>query len=533
MLNGQGIDHLFDTSKPLFAQSEIYTADQLGFGQIEGHHHFSLGGVDWRAAWSPSLEDQPDASTLAPSSRQTRASPAWNLQQPSTLRSYGHLNEFLQDYAVDVSRPFETGLPFTDFWSGLSAQLKTGLAYTTRDRNFTFRRFRTINQNLGSVDLTAPYGELLVPQNYGDFNAAPFAFKELTQKSDNFTASQEIAGVYGMLELPLIRDRLRFVGGVRLEYSYIKADGFTRRFEPAHARLNDLNPLPAAMLVYSPRDDMNVRAAFSQTVSRPDSASSPPPSFPPCRGSPPCRATPTWSPPTSPATTCAGSVFSPLELASASFFYKDLKKPIEIVSIPETSALLNSFINADSATVWGFELEGRKNFNFLVPYARGWRGMKAIAPHLADVQILTNVSIVESEVQGIKPTQDLLVVATHENRQLQGQAPFVINAALEYEDYRWGLFRLLYNTVGPTLVAGGVDIQPGDANPGLPDIFQEQRDQLDFVWIGEIAPFGTPLKAKFAVENILNDDYVQMQGDLITNRYFTGVTFSLGVSYTF
>ena len=159
--------------------------------------------------------------------------------------------------------------------------------------------------------------------------------------------------------------------------------------------------------------------------------------------------------------------------------------------------------------------------------------MKAIAPHLADVQILTNVSIVESEVQGIKPTQDLLVVATHENRQLQGQAPFVINAALEYEDYRWGLFRLLYNTVGPTLVAGGVDIQPGDANPGLPDIFQEQRDQLDFVWIGEIAPFGTPLKAKFAVENILNDDYVQMQGDLITNRYFTGVTFSLGVSYTF
>ena len=61
VLDGQGIDHLFDTSKPLFAQSEIYTADQLGFGQIEGHHHFSLGDVDWRAAWSPSLEDQPDS----------------------------------------------------------------------------------------------------------------------------------------------------------------------------------------------------------------------------------------------------------------------------------------------------------------------------------------------------------------------------------------------------------------------------------------------------------------------------------------
>src|SRR5262245_46208124 len=47
-----------------FPTSAIYTLNQLGFGQLEGHHHFSIVDGDWRAAWAPSLQDQPDAKYL-------------------------------------------------------------------------------------------------------------------------------------------------------------------------------------------------------------------------------------------------------------------------------------------------------------------------------------------------------------------------------------------------------------------------------------------------------------------------------------
>ena len=92
--------------------------------------------------------------------------------------------------------------------------------------------------------------------------------------------------------------------------------------------------------------------------------------------------------------------FSPLELASVGFFYKDLEDPIELVSAVETTNYIDLYVNADTATVWGFELEGRKDFSFAVPYASrvGW--LEGVAPMLADLQFMANISIVESSVEG-------------------------------------------------------------------------------------------------------------------------------------
>ena len=47
-----------------------------------------------------------------------------------------------------------------------------------------------------------------------------------------------------MVDLPLIKDRLRFIGGARLEYSYIETDGFAQAVGPVKSIINDLDPLP-------------------------------------------------------------------------------------------------------------------------------------------------------------------------------------------------------------------------------------------------------------------------------------------------
>jgi hypothetical protein len=48
-----------------------------------------------------------------------------------------------------------------------------------------------------------------------------------------------------------------------------------------------------------------------------------------------------------------------------------------------------------------------------------------------------------------------------------------------------------------------------------------------------VTVFGTPFSTKFGVENILNDVYKETQGPRVTNRYYTGVTFSTGIQYSF
>ncbi|MDX2168475.1 MAG: carboxypeptidase regulatory-like domain-containing protein [Deltaproteobacteria bacterium] len=515
-----------DPSRELFPSSQIYTVNQLGFGQLEGHHHFSIADADWRAAWAPSMQDVPDGKYLIYS--RTGAPPAGLITAPpSTLRTFANLNEFLQDYDADVAFPFRTGLPFTDVWSGLEAQFKTGLAFETRERTFDYRRF---SSNV-SQTFTGPPQSILVPDNYSV--NGPITFSENTTQNDSFDGTEEVAGGYGMFDLPLVQDRLSVIGGSRVEYSYIVANGFVPGRGAVKTIINNTNPMPSAILKYTPRDDMSVRAAFSQTVSRPDFRELTPTRFPALPGQRVLLGNENlvqtditnwdlrWE-----------WFFTPLELVSLGFFYKDLKNPIELAALVETSSYIDFFVNAQDATVWGFEMEGRKNFDFLVPYAAQVHWLEALAPSLADLQLEINASLIQSEVTGIEdPVREITV--TNSSRPLLGMPPFSVNASLAYADNDYGTFRLLYRTVGRTIAAAGTDVQPDDPGGALPDIYKERRDSLDFIWITEFSAFDTPLTGKAGVENILNDDYRQTQGNVTIEKYRTGATFVFGLAYKF
>ena len=126
---------------------------------------------------------------------------------------------------------------------------------------------------------------------------------------------------------------------------------------------------------------------------------------------------------------------------------------------------------------------------------------------------------------GVQALLSEVIGSYADKRELQGQAPFIVNVSLDYTTDDWGTARVLYNTIGERLSTVGAN--------GLPDIFEQRRDQLDFVYLTEINPFGTPLNAKFAVENILNDDYEFIQANETTQKWKTGVSFSFGLSYSY
>jgi hypothetical protein len=538
VLDGTGFD-FNEESIPLRATSQIYTADQLGYGQLQGRHNFEWIDVDWRAGAGLSTREQPDAKFVVRELQELDdGSSAFLLDNNnnSLVRVFGSLDEVLQDYALDFSIPFTSDVAAVGWLDGLPGIVQLGVAYTNRDRDFRQVRLDSGDSlsRLSASQRAADAESLLRPENYQ--LGSGLEMKNATKADDSrFLASHEIAGGYGMLDLSLVPDRLRFIGGSRVEYSYIHASGATIFDGPFVRIINDLEPLPAANLIWNATDSMNVRGAYSRTVSRPELRELTPAIFPSAPGERPFQGNPNLE------STGIDNYdlrwewfFSPLELASLSVFYKEIESPIEITVIPAASSIRDSVVNTEGATAWGFEGELRKDFNFLVPLLREYGALRRIAPIFADIQLTTNLSWVESESEAPKALEGRIISPTNPVRQLQGQAPFTVNASVQYEHYRWGTFRLLYNTVGKTLDAVGLDPDGADpANQGQPDIFVQRRDQLDFVWVIELNPWQRPVRFKFAAENLTNDDFVEIQGTDVTNRYFDGVSFGLGLSTSF
>lgn len=512
VLTGNGI--VEQTKQQSFPTQMQYTQNELDYGQFAGAHHFDFLDVDWRTAISRTTQNIPDwriTNRVVQEDGRTVASNDSN----GGSRIFGDLKEHLTDSHLDFTIPFKTGLPGTDFWSGLPAKLKFGPAYSYRSRDSSLRIFSFSYQpSFIDLDPTLPFNDFYAPPNIGGGPPFPIVFDEITQPQNKFEASEEIAAGYGMLELPLVKDQLRLIAGARAEYSYIQLDITDQNEQPRKTILNHTDPMPGVNLVYTPRPDMNVRLGWSQTVSRPEFRELSPAIYPAPRGLRGFVGNPNLD------QTDVESVdarwewfFGPNELVSVSGFYKKIDAPIEQAVFISGSAAFDTFQQNSDGKLWGFEMEARKNLGFLTPWLEG-------------LSFQTNVTYVQSEVTAVAREATDTGPAIVRKRDLQGQSPFVVNAALEYTNERFGTARLLYNTVGDTIA------RVQDRND-LPDFEEKRRDSLDFVYLKKADVFGVPLTFKVSVENILNDKYLTTVGGETQEDYRTGVTAGLGISYAY
>jgi TonB-dependent receptor len=498
-----------------------YVEDELAFGQFAGEHKFDFLFVDWRTVFARTTRDEPDTRQVSyirgkdapPSSPFT-----FDDQQLGGTRISNETREDLTDSALDLTVPFTTGLPATTVWDGLLGKVKLGGAYSLRDRAFRQRRFEFTADGAG-IDTTQPPEIILAPGNIGPGGVD---LEETSQPTDQFKGTHEIIGGYGMLELPLVKDTLRIVGGARAEYSLIRLESLvvssdlcgTDALCFSQFRKRDFNVLPGVNLIYNPMKDMNVRLSWSQSVSRPELREIAPVDFPAQRGE---RAT-IGNPDIEQFDITSYDArwewfFSPLELVSLGFFYKQLDRPIERLTLLRGSDLLDTFANSSSGVVYGVEVEGRKDFGFIRP------ALKMLSASL-------NVTWSDSEVEVGRPTVfGVRTFPTSPTRTAIGQSPLIVNAALEYANPDLLTARLAYLTTDRAIDQAGTQ--------GIPDIFEERRDRLDFVLIVPLKRWvGAPVSTKLSVENILNDQSIYTQGPFVQRRFVDGVSFSFGVSYT-
>lgn len=493
-----------DRGNVLRNQRLRYVNERILTSQVSGNSLFSALGntiLDWRFTYSRARLDEPDLRESLYEQSPITGEFTYLDQNQSLFRLFNTMRENLREPAFDVSR----------FWflSKVTFSLKAGATYSNRDRFFESRRFRFTPRSLFGIDLTQTPEELLSTENIDPDRG--FEIREETRNTDTFVARQDVTAGYLMGDVTI--GKWRFIGGARVERSIQQV----RTFEPfkastpsVNANLDNTDWLPSIGAVYSLTPTQNIRAGYSRTLSRPQFRELSPFEFTDVTGGRSSVGNPDllrtlitnydvryeW-------------YLTPNEIFSVSYFYKGLDDPIEQVVEPGAT-IRTSFRNADRATNQGLEFEFRKNLGFV------WN-------RLENASVSVNYTYVNSNVE--IGQQDLSIV-TSLVRPLVGQSAHVFNSNIVYEVPKWNFdARVFFNYTGERITDVG--------SLGLPDILEHGFPALDMRFSKRFG--GGDVKrwsVDFEMQNLLNRQHDERQGNLPFRVFRSGRDFQVGVSYT-
>ncbi len=492
-----------------------YIENYLWTNQVSGEHFFDAFNssssfeqtqLNWRASYSK-------ASREVPLRRQYRyifddfdSVFRLPLRTDSALTSWNDLKDDTYDLGFDILQPMLVG--------DMAVDIKLGAAYLDKSRDSGFVQYGFNPPAGANLELRELIPEII----FGPVNIGPggFELREFFDASDTFTASLENIQLYAGVDVQLT-DFVRFAGGFRYEDSKQITDTVDRvSLDPITVTQRGEFVLPAATLTWEFYDNMQMRFAFSQTLSRPDLRETSSAFFLDDRGQQ-TRGNPElqiaqidnydarWE-----------WYFGPGEFATVGVFYKDFTNPIEQTYQFIGNTPLRSWANALSAEVKGVEAEIEK----VIPVSNwidsNWANRR-------EFYVKVNGSYIDSSVS-LDPT-----VATQETdsqRSLEGQSDWLGNIQLgwdEVEDRE--RFSILLNYTGSRIIGVG--------RLGAPNEVEKPPISLDLNYARTFDVWGGEYEVSFKAQNLLNDDFLIKQGNQVAEKYDLGMTFSIGLKTRF
>ncbi|MCX4241246.1 TonB-dependent receptor [Paraliomyxa miuraensis] len=495
-----------------------YVMRSILLTRLGGKHTFpGAKGLqfDWFGSYAMARRDDPSMRDMVFTTNDAGLT-ALNITNGGGKQLFLDLTDDTESGAANFTLPFKQ-------WGQLDSKFKTGVWVEGKQREFFARRF-AVGQTSGSM-VPPGTGDVLGPENIGGnapMDPAPFFYRETTRALDNYDAEQEIYATYAMMDLPIVR-WFKLAGGARFEASFIDVQPFDyfgqNDVSAEAASLDEYDVLPSASLIFSPNDEMNIRLVGARTLARPEFRELAPFEFEDFVGGTAIVgnrglvSTDIWN-----ADLRWEWFPSASEVVAVSLFYKYFDEPIEKIASARAGSRLASFRNATWAQNVGFELEARKNLEFLGKALENF----SLGGNFA--YVFSRVRLGE-QCDPSDPTCDISVpdASTSRERPLQGQSPFVVNAFLDYTNKKSGTNgRLLYNAFGRRIDEVGA--------LGLPDIYEESIHTFDLVIGQEI---GKNFSLSFTIEDILNYPrrFTQGADRAVTYLAWPGTTFVLGLSY--
>lgn len=501
---------------------------------LNGQHFFKEKGwtIDWRGSSTWSTQEDPDIRrtpfTIINDNLRFSAGAAGN---PSRL--WRSLEEQNIQGKVDFTKELDI--------FAREGKLKFGASYTYKERDYSIVDFNINLLNGQQPDWTGRGIEVWAPETVYP-NGPIFVVSGFSDPNPNqYNSNINNTAFYFMGEFNPI-ENLKTILGVRAEnfvQRHTGRDQLQNNVLENEEVLDDLNFFPSANLIYALNGSQNLRLSFTRTIARPSfkelsfAQILDPVSnrifngglFPIDDWDGNLKATDInnfdvrWE-----VFANRGQNFS------VSTFYKTFDNPIELVRLPQaqTNAEFQPR-NVGDGQVYGLEMEFKKALNFI-------NDKWSVYGNFTLVESIINIS--ETELRNRNNSaRDGEIIS--ETRNMQGQAPWIINAGITYDDYDLLLDAgLFYNVKGRTLavVGGGID----------PDVFAQSFHSLNFN-MNKVFGNNEQWSANFSINNILGDvleqfyqrDFSNLPSESNSNiepqifqRWSPGTSIGLGISYS-
>lgn len=522
-----------------YSNDQFYEERKQLIYQVQSDHYFPFAKarVHMDASYTDGSSDIPDYRSLSTFLLNGQMlSGIGNL--PNT-RDYRYLGEDLFDSRFSIELPLGEK-------PGKSRKIKVGGAYTYLDREFN--QFEYV---LGGTDSSGNIqsGSYLIPDNDteafldpSNFAVQSYNFQGLPKRRSNIIYIEndvpgnrtigysEVIAYYAMIDYSLSFN-WRASGGLRVEHADIFADiyeydrlgyaaGDIRRkadgdnFLANPGIINVTKLLPSLNVVYKYRDDdsksINIRANYSRTTAYPSIREITENNILDFE----LRSTVFGNSTLKPADVDNFDLrwegyFKNASSISISAFYKKFKNHIELLNFNDA----NTWTNVDDSYVVGLEVEGVKKLT-------------------KNLEIRANIAAIKSETNVVmksrKDVNGVIVLTPYDTlvRPMYGQAPFIINAIVNYnfEKSRVNV-TLSYNIQGKRLVIA--------ATENVPDVYEMPRNVIDFKIAKQL---GKHFTTSLTIRDLLNQP-VQRRFELDTEEkldydsFRWGTSVNLGLTY--
>jgi outer membrane receptor protein involved in Fe transport len=478
---------------------QLFTSNQMYGFQLRSEHRVGNNLFTWGAASTELNRTIPAMRSLF-TFKNTDASsedPYRIFVQPNQPSVFFSSMFFSEQKDANLAANVDLKIPFKFLFAQDQNYMKFGYQTNRAQRDFNTRTFSyvtTTDQVNNPAFLGSP-GDLFTTKNV---ESGLLVVKEATRPFDAYLADQNLNAFFGMADVKL-SSRLNVVGGLRYEQFTQRLKSRVLGDEFVVVDSVTQNILPSFSLNYKVAPYQRIRASFSKTLSRPSLREIAPFAYFNFEELAIIEGNQFLKPAAITNYDLRYEYVPTLaQLFAINVFYKSFINPIEQAAVNSTQLSRNfSYQNAESARSFGVELEVRTKLSGSTPFLRNFT-------------LSSNLALIQSRIrilaQGVGETTV---------RPLQGQSPYVINTALNYEHQPSGLdVTVNFNRVGRRIWQASYAI--------IPNIWEAPRTLLDLSIAKRIYKNG---ELRLSLQDILNQPlhfYMDTETD---GRYTPGGTF--------